>query len=71
MKEIILKILFLKGIYDFLIIDESKSNQSHLLARLKTLFVKDNLLNFTIFIKAIESTFSTGICTNTSGTPAF
>jgi hypothetical protein len=71
MKEIILKILFLKGIYDFLIIDESKSNQSHLLARLKTLFVKDNLLNFTISIKAIESTFSTDICTNTSGTPAF
>lgn len=70
MKEIILKILFLKGIYDFLIIDESKSNQSHLLARLKSLFVKDNLLNFTISIKAIESTFSTDISTNTSG-PAF
>ena len=51
MKEIILKILFLKGIYDFLIIDESKSNQSHLLARLKSLLVKDNLLNFTISIK--------------------
>jgi hypothetical protein len=70
MKEIILKILFLKGIYDFLIIDESKSNQSHLLARLKSLFVKDNLLNFTISIKAIESTFSIDISTNTSG-PAF
>jgi hypothetical protein len=70
MKEIILKILFLKAIYDFLIIDESKSNQSHLLARLKSLFVKDNLLNFTISIKAIESTFSIDISTNTSG-PAF
>ena len=70
MKEIILKILFLKGIYDFLIIDESKSNQSHLLARLKSRFVKDNLLIFTISIKAIEFTFSSDISTNASG-PAF
>jgi hypothetical protein len=62
-----IKNTFLKGIYDFLIIDESKSNQSHLLVRLKSLFVKDNLLNFTISIKAIESRFSTDISTNTSG----
>lgn len=70
MKEIILKILFLKAIYDFLIIDESKSNLFHLPARLKSLFEKDNLYNFTISNKAIESTFSTHIRTYTSG-PVF